>query len=142
MEPAFWDSSSLVPLCVQQRATPAAQTLSQTYTMVVWWAAPVEIRGAFARLLRRGQLSSNQHVGAQVRFAELRSKWREVSPEQLLRDQAERLVDRFRLKGADALQLAAALAWSSGQPRARAFISGDAQLLDAARQLGFQALGL
>jgi predicted nucleic acid-binding protein len=139
MEAAFWDSSSLVPLCVQQEATPAAQALSQTYSMVVWWAAPVEIRGAVARLLRMGQISSNQHVGAQVRFAELRSRWREVSPDPSLRDQAERLLDRFTLKAADALQLAAALAWCSGRPRGRAFISGDVQLLDAASQLGFQA---
>ena len=140
MEPAFWDSSSLVPLCVQQHATPAAQALSQRHAFVVWWAAPVEMRGAFARLLRVGQLTSNQHVGAQVRLDRLRSKWREVAPDPSLRDQAERLIDRFPLKAADALQLAAALAWSSGRPRARPFISGDAQLLEAAHQVGFQTL--
>jgi uncharacterized protein len=139
MDPAFWDSSSLVPLCVQQNATPAATALSQQFTFVVWWAAPVEIRGAFARLLRTGELTSNQQVGAQVRFADLRSKWREIAPAPALRDQAERLLDRFPLKAADALQLAAALAWTSARPRARAFVSGDAQLLEAASQLGFQA---
>jgi predicted nucleic acid-binding protein len=138
MEPAFWDSSSLVPLCVKQSGTPAAQALSQRFSMLVWWAAPVEIRGASARLLRMGQITSSEHVGAQVRLDELRSKWREVSPEQPLRDQAERLIDRFPLKAADALQLAAALVWCSGRPGARAFISGDAQLREAARQLGFQ----
>jgi predicted nucleic acid-binding protein len=89
-----------------------------------------------------GQLTSSQHVGAQVRLDELRSKWREISPDPPLRDQAEQLLDRFPLKAADALQLAAALAWCSGKPRARAFISGDTQLLDAARQLGFQPLGI
>jgi uncharacterized protein len=138
MEPAFWDASALVPLCVQQIATPSAEALGQTYSVVVWWAAPVEIRSATARLLRMGLLTSNQQVGAQVRLAELRSKWREISPDPSLRDQAERLLDRFTLKAADALQLAAALAWTSGRPRARAFISGDTQLLEAARQLGFQ----
>jgi len=140
MEPAFWDSSSVVPLCVRQEGAPAAQNLIQRYSLVVWWATPVEVRGAFSRLLRTRELMSSQHVGAQVRLTELRSKWREISPAPGLRDQAERLLDRFPLKAADALQLAAALAWVSGRPRNRAFISGDALLHDAAGQLGFLAI--
>jgi hypothetical protein len=44
------------------------------------------------------------------------------------------------LKAADAQQLAAALAWCIGRTKGRAFISGDSQLLDAARQLGFHAV--
>lgn len=117
-----------------------AESLSKKYRVVVWWATPVEVRGAFARLLRIGQLTSSGNVQAQVILAQLRSKWQEISPDQPLRDQAERLLDRFTLKAADALQLAAALAWTFGRPRARAFISGDTQLLEAARQLGFQDL--
>ncbi len=140
MEPAFWDASALVPLCVQQRASPKAEALSKRFGVVVWWAAPVEVRSAFARLIRMGELASTGHVHAQVILTQLRSKWREISPDPSLRDQAERLLDRFTLKAADALQLAAALAWTSGRPRARAFISGDTQLLEAARQLGFQDL--
>jgi predicted nucleic acid-binding protein len=142
MEAAFWDSSSLVPLCVTQPASPGAQALSQRYKMIVWWAAAVEIRGAAARLLRMGLLTSNQQVGARVRLEGLRSRWQEISPGPSLRDQAEQLLDRFPLKAADALQLAAALAWCSGSPRGRGFISGDVQLLDAARQVGFQVFGI
>jgi predicted nucleic acid-binding protein len=140
MEPAFWDSSSLVPLCVKQRATPVVEAFCQRYGMIVWWAAPIEIRSASARLLRMGQLTSSEHVVAQVRLDELRSEWSEVHPDEALRDQAERLVDRFPLKAADAQQLAAAMAWCLNRPRSRVFISGDSQLLDAARQLGFQMI--
>ena len=70
----------------------------------------------------------------------MRSQWREISPSLAIRDQAERFLERFPLKAADALQLAAAFAWTSGRPRARAFLSGDAQLLEAAGLLGFQAI--
>ncbi|MDR3774335.1 MAG: hypothetical protein P4L26_13350 [Terracidiphilus sp.] len=140
MELAFWHSSALVPLCAQQRATPAAEALCQRFSMAVWWAAPVEIRGAIARLHRMGQLTSNQQVGAQMRLDRMRSQWREISPSLAIRDQAERFLERFPLKAADALQLAAAFAWTSGRPRARAFLSGDAQLLEAAGLLGFQAI--
>jgi len=110
--------------------------------MVVWWAAPVEIRGAFTRLIRMGQLTSNQNVGAQVRLQGLRSKWLEISPYPALRDRAESLLDRFPLKAADSLQLAAAILWSSGKPRGRVFLSGDMQLLQAAEALGFLAIGV
>lgn len=138
MDYAFWDSSTLVRLCVQRQAIPAALALSEQYQMAVWWSAPVEMRGAFARLVRMGQLSPNEHVQAQVRLDRMRSDWLEVEPSDTLREQAERLVDRFPLKAADAQQLAAAMTWCLGRTTGRAFISGDTQLLDAAKQLGFQ----
>lgn len=138
MEPAFWDSSALVPLCVVQQATAAAESLSRKFEIVVWWAAPVEICSAFSRLLRMGQLTGSGEVQAKAVLDRLRAQWREISPDASLRDQAERLLDRYPLKAADALQLAAAMAWCSARPRGRAFLSGDAQLLDAASQLGFQ----
>jgi predicted nucleic acid-binding protein len=141
MESAFWDSSSLVPLCVRQVSTPIVQTLSrQCGLMVVWWTAPVEILGAFTRLIRMGQMSSNEHVQAQVRLDRMRRNWREIYPDESLRSRAESLVGRFPLTSADGLQLAAALAWCLGHPRNRPFISGDTRLLDAARQLGFQPI--
>ena len=142
MDPAFWDSSALVPLCVQQQPSTSAKRLSERYNMIVWWAAPVEIRGAFTRLIRIGQLTSNQYVGAHIRLEGLRSAWLEISPELALRDRAEQLLDRLPLKAADSLQLAAGLVWAAGKPRGRAFLSGDAQLLQAAEALGFLAVRL
>jgi predicted nucleic acid-binding protein len=140
MEQAFWDSSSITPLCVRQAATPEARSLDVQYPKAVWWSAPVEMQGAFARLVRTGQITANERVQAQVRLDQLRRDWREVDPSEELRERAESLVDRFPLKTADAFQLAAAWIRCLGRPRNRPFISGDAQLLDAARQLGFQAI--
>jgi predicted nucleic acid-binding protein len=98
------------------------------------------MRSAFARLLRMGQMTPNQQAAALVRLDALRQKWREVLPDSQIRERAEQLPDRFVLSAADALQLAAALVWCLGKPTGRAFISGDMQLLEAARQLGFQAI--
>lgn len=142
MEEAFWDSSALVPICVQQNATPLALALGAKYEMTVWWSAPVEMRAAFARLLRMGQLTQNGHVQALVTLDSLRATWWEVEPDEPLRLQAEGLVDRFPLKSADAQQLAAALAWCLGKPGNRVFLSGDKQLIDAAHQLGFQTVSV
>jgi predicted nucleic acid-binding protein len=140
MDYAFWDASALVPQCVLQQANPAAQALNAQYRMAVWWSTPIEMRSSFARLVRMGQLTPNEHVQAQVRLDRMRSIWKEIDPSEPLREQAERLVDRFPLKAADAQQLAAALAWCIGRPKGRVFISGDSQLLVAARQLGFHAV--
>ena len=140
MDDAFWDASALIPLCVKQHATALVESLCAQYLMAVWWSTPVEMRGAFARLARMGQLTPNGLVQAQVTLEELRSIWQEVDPSEPLREQAERLVDRFPLKAADAQQLAAAMVWCIGRPRGRVFISGDSQLLETARQLGFHAI--
>jgi hypothetical protein len=93
------------------------------------------------RLLRLGQLAPGGSVQAQVVLNELRSQWREIAPNQPLRDHAERLLDRIPLKAADSLQLAAAFTWTSDRPRGRAFVSGDSRLPEAASELGFTPHG-
>jgi predicted nucleic acid-binding protein len=98
------------------------------------------MRSAFARLLRMGQLTQSEYALAGQGLAHLRRGWREIQPTDLVRSEAETLLEHFSLTAADALQLAAAFAWTTGKPQGRAFISGDAQLLEAARGLGFQAL--
>ena len=55
---AFWDASALVPLCVGQTTTPRAIALYKSYEAVIWWATPVEIASALARLMRMKQLDS------------------------------------------------------------------------------------
>jgi predicted nucleic acid-binding protein len=141
MDAGFWDSSSIVPLCVRQKATPFAQELGEKHRMVVAWFAPVEIRGGIARLVRTGQITANQQVQGLVFLDIYRADWREIAPSAAMREKAEDFVERFPLRSADALQLASAWAWCLGHPRGRPFISGDAQLLEAAQRLGFKTIG-
>jgi predicted nucleic acid-binding protein len=140
LKPAFWDSSALVPLCVHQQASLTARRLAKQYGVVVWWCTPVEVRSAVERLLRTGQLSAAEYAGAGKRLEQMTRGWREVSPSDSLRSEAERLLSQFSLRAADAMQLAAAMTWTMGRPQGRIFICGDAALLEAARQLGFQAV--
>ncbi|MGI4826873.1 MAG: hypothetical protein ACRYFU_01575 [Janthinobacterium lividum] len=46
----------------------------------------------------------------------------------------------YPLKAADSLQLAAAWTWCSGDVQRCTFLSGDAQLVEAAQQVGFQVV--
>jgi hypothetical protein len=86
------------------------------------------------------QISSRGQVQAILLLDQLRRDWREIRPNDQIRDRAEQLLDRFPLYAADSLQLAAAWIWCQGHPRDRRFVCGDAQLLDAARKLGFTAI--
>ncbi len=140
MNPAFWDTSALVPLCVQQQPSPAVRQLLQQYRIVVWWATSVEMRSAFERLLRMGQLTAQEHAGAGLRLQQLRRSWRELQPSEPLRTQAELFLASYPLRAADALQLAAAWVWAAGVPQRCVFLSGDAPLLQAATQAGFQVV--
>ncbi len=140
MEAAFWDSSALVPLFVRQPSSAIALQMVRQYEIVVWWSASIEVKSAFARLLRTGLISSVEFSTAQMDLAQLLQSWREVFPSMQLREEAESFIDRFQLKAADAQQLAAANIWSFGRPPGHTFLSGDRQLLESARQLGFQAI--
>lgn len=140
MKPAYWDSSALVSFCARQKAGPNVYRLLGQYEIVTWWGTSVEIRSGLERLVRMGQLTAVEYTEGQVRLKRLRAGWQEVRPDDALRTRAESLLHRFPLSAADALQLAAALTWAGELPRGRAFLCGDTRLLEAARELGFQAI--
>src|SRR6266566_2418687 len=117
--PAFWDTSALVPLCVRQGVTPGAIALYKSYEAVVWWATPVEIASALARLVRMKQLDSNDWMRSRRLAAALADAWFVIQPSDVLRAKATQLVDRYDLRAADALQLAAALEWCGHVPQGR-----------------------
>jgi hypothetical protein len=134
---AFWDASALVPLCVGQSTTPRAIALYKTYEAVVWWATPVEIASALARLGRMKQLDSSDWARARQLAAALADAWFVIQPSEGLRAKATQLVDRHDLRAADALQLAAALEWCQDAPQSRVFLTADQKLREAAILTGF-----
>ena len=137
MEAAFWDTSAIVPLCITQRASARLHQLHRQYSLVVWWATSVEAHSAFARDLRAGVLTLAEVQRAKQRLEALRDIWHEVEPTDAVRNLAELLLERYTLRAADALQLAAAYTWSRNRPFRRVLISGDTKLLEAAEAVGF-----
>jgi predicted nucleic acid-binding protein len=137
--PAFWDASALVPLCVRQTMTPLAISLYKTYDVVVWWATPVEIASALARLLRMKQLDSRDWSKATHLAKNLSGLWSVIQPSDSLRATSMQLVDRYDLRAADSFQLAAALEWCEYAPQGRVFLTADQKLQDAALLSGFDA---
>jgi uncharacterized protein len=139
---AFWDASALVPLCVQEAATPSAMSHLRKFAPVVWWGSPVEIQSAICRLHREKEITDPGKKGAIARLEMLGRGWREILPGDQLRDMAVQLLDEYSLRAADSLQLAASLIWCEQRPARRNFICADQRLSKAAGILGFAVLEL
>ena len=134
----FWDSSALVPLLVQEDATPAIERLfGADPQLVVWWATEVECVSAISRRERESELSPAQAETALTRLDALAGGWNEVDSSEALRLTARRLLRAYPLRAADALQLAAAIATAEGVTRGIELLTLDERLGNAARREGF-----
>jgi predicted nucleic acid-binding protein len=60
-----------------------------------------------------------------------------IQPSDALRTKAAQLVDRYDLRAADCLQLAAALEWCEDAPQGCVFLTADRKLREAALLSGF-----
>ncbi len=134
---AFWDASALVPLCVQEATTNQARQHLRRFAPVVWWGSVVEVHSAIARLHREAVIAPSERDGALARLSLLGQGWREILPNDALRNLAGTLLDTYTLRAADSLQLAAALIWCQQRPEGKIFICGDHRLSNAAKSAGF-----
>src|SRR5258708_40347874 len=89
---AFWDASALVPLCINQSITPSVASLYKSYRAVIWWATPVEIASALARLVRTREISTSEWAKARKVAVALAEEWSVVQPSTVLRNNAAQLV--------------------------------------------------
>jgi uncharacterized protein len=134
----FWDSSAIVPLLVREEGTGRLlRLLRRDAEMLVWWSSGVECVSALCRLEREGQLSRSAMTSALGRLDELAASWIEIEPGQSIRETARRLLRVHALRAADALQLAAAILASEGQPSTLPLVCLDPRLSEAADREGF-----
>ena len=134
-EPAFWDASALVPLCVNEVTSRQAQAELRRVLPVVWWASGVEVHSAVARLHRLSKLKDLEKKGAIARLNVLSRAWREILPSDPLRELATHLLDTYDL-------LAAALSWCQRRPARRIFVCADQRLSKSAAAVGFSVVEL
>jgi predicted nucleic acid-binding protein len=83
------------------------------------------------------QLTPDDWVTSRRLALDLAEGWHIVQPSNALRSNAEQLVERYDLKAADAMQLAAALYWCEDFPRGEVFLTADQKLREAAVLSGF-----
>ena len=137
LQPAFWDSSALIPLCVQQTQTETATALFSDYGVVVWWSTPIEIVSGLTRLVRMREIGSDEFQAGKQLAQIIARNWLLVGPSEQIAHQASALLEFHPLGAADALQLAAALEWCEGRPQGNVFLTFDKRLREAAGLAGF-----
>lgn len=137
----YWDSSALIPLLVEQKASERLRRVAAADPAVItWWATPVECASALARLERDGLLSATALAASVSRLRNALPMWTELAPSPEVREQAIRLVRVHPVRAADALQLAAAVVASDFQPSSLEFVTLDARLAEAAEKEGFRVV--
>ncbi|TKB72826.1 MAG: type II toxin-antitoxin system VapC family toxin [Nitrospira sp.] len=137
----FWDSSAIVPLCLDEpRSARLKRLAEEDRSLVVWWTALVECYSTFARLRREGILSRTEENQARQLTIRLLAEWTEIEPSNKVRDQAGRILLLHPLRAADSLQLAAALVWADGHPAGHELVCLDQKLRAAAQREGFTIL--
>jgi uncharacterized protein len=133
----FWDSSAVVPLLVREaNSERVAALLGEDPDMIVSWSTPLECASALSRTRRAGHIDVATESALLDVLRELSGEWSEVQPTEHVRLTAMRLLRTHPLRAADALQLAAALAWEA-RPAGDVFITFDDRLATAAALEGF-----
>lgn len=134
----FWDTSALIPLVLPEaRSALLTEALAADREVTLWWGTPVECLSATYRRHREQPLPSPILGAALQRLKALVEDADTIAPTDEVRRRAGRLVAAHPLRAADALQLAAALAWCEEQPSGERFVCLDARLRDAAQREGF-----
>jgi len=137
----FWDSSAVLPLILDERASSVVRrVLARDLMVAVWWATPVECVSGLARVLREGRIEESGFEALKSRLEEFVAEADEIGPSPVLRETAYRVLRTHSLHAADALQLAAALVWAEHRPSLRGFVCLDQRLRDAASIEGFRVL--
>lgn len=139
---AFWDASALAPLCVHEAASRQAQGYLRKFAPVVWWGSLIEVHSAICQLHRGKAISDFDKQGTVARLRLLSRGWKEVLPDDEVRDLATESLDKYSLRAADSLQLAASLIWCQQQPSKRNFVCGDHRLGEATDAAGFSVFKL
>ena len=134
----FWDSSALVPLIADEAKTEILnQHMATDRLLLVSFITPIEVEGAVWRKVRhmRDEVARQR---CQQRLASLRNDWNVVEEFLPALTEAHRMIARYGLRGADAIQLGCAIV--ANPPRGIPFVTLDEELAAAARAEGFPIL--
>jgi hypothetical protein len=131
---AYFDTSALVPLIVEEPGSEAASRLWDGAERVVTVRiAYPEGRAALARARRLDRLSARAYRSALAAFEDIWGQLDRVEVTPALAQRAGDLAGRLALRGHDAVHMAAAETLA-GDPDL-VVVAGDIDLLDAARKL-------
>jgi len=137
----FWDSSALIPLFIEEPTSGlVAQWLGGDPAIAVWALTRIEMLSALERRRRDAAGSRSHIVSARRELVRLSGFWTVITDIDRVCLHAERLLQDYPLRAADALQLGAAIVAANDHPASLDFVTFDRRLADAAGREGFSVL--
>ncbi len=133
----YWDTSSLVPLIIEEASsTEMEAVIREDPGVATWWGTRVECLSAIRRREREGKLDAGEARQASILLETLAKDWAEVQPEHEVRSIAARMLAVHPLSASDAFQLAAAIRWASEITEGATMVTLDERLKEAASREG------
>lgn len=137
----FWDSSAIVPLCIEEpKSWVVRDLISEDMRIAAWWGSIIECYSAFARLRRENIINYEEESQCRDILSVLSETWIEIWPSSEIKIISGRILLAHDLRAADALQLSAAILWANKSVNGHEFICFDARLRAAAIKEGFRTL--
>lgn len=131
---AYFDTSAVIPLIVDEPSSPMCMRLWNEATRAVSVRLMyAEARAALAQAQRMARVSQDQLARAVDQLDLLTGQMSFIEVTRRLVSAAGELAEAHQLRGYDAIHLAAAQAMADGDAM---LISGDRQLIDAAAREG------
>jgi hypothetical protein len=138
----FWDTSAVVPLFIAEPETPRVRRwLVDDDEVVVWTLTRVELLSALARRRRESPSAAGPLLVARRELLAAWERWSEITAVDVVRRQAERVVESHPIRAADALQVGAALVAAGDEPGSLTFVTLDEVQAEAAEREGLRVLG-
>jgi len=133
---AYFDSSAVVKLYVQESGRAAVLRLLRQHELVASAILPVEIRGALRRRAAEKVIQSSRLPAALQQLAKDRAQWNLLTVSTEILDRAEQIVAGHPVRTLDAIHIASAQEFAGRLQAHVPFISADHRQIEAAAAAG------
>ena len=133
---AYFDSSAIVKLYVQESGRVAVLRLLRQHAVVASAILPIEIRGALRRRAAENTIDSSRLPAALRRLAADRAQWNLLTVSTEILDRTEQIVASNAVRTLDAIHVASAQEFAGRLRGHVPFISADHRQIEAAAALG------
>jgi uncharacterized protein len=133
---AYFDSSAIVKVYVQENGRATVLRLLRLHEVVVSAILPVEIRGALRRRAEENAIESSRLPAALNQLAADREQWNVLAVSTGILGRAEEIVANYAVRTLDAIHVASAREFSERLQTRVPFISADHRQVEAAAAVG------
>jgi predicted nucleic acid-binding protein len=137
---AYFDTSVLVKIYVQEKGSSRSRQLVRTRQVITSAIAGLELISAFRRHLTSKHIDEKMFTAIEKRLRQDRERMRQVELTRIVLDRSEEYVSAFDTRALDAIHIASAMVSRERFPKDLPFITADARQQEVAAQLGLKVI--